>query len=155
MADLDSLAQPAVEQLLKADEQQLYEQLGIRAKAVAGDPSIGSSFAPTVTYDQAQMGLKEDVQEFGQRLFGRWQTEAFKLVCGHDPGDEQDRQKVVNAFGLGEVAIASTLAALLVTHLGIVPALAGVIAALVVKRFFRPGYEEFCQVWDKRLSAGG
>ncbi len=155
MVDLAKQAEPAVEQLLKADEQQLYEQLGIRARAVAEDPAIGSSFRPEVTYDQAQMGLKEDVQEFGRRLFRRWQTEAFKLVCGKDPGDEQERTKLMEAFGLGEVAIASTLAALLVTYLGILPALAGVIAAVLIKRFSRPGYEEFCNVWDKSLSAGG
>lgn len=152
--DLIKEAEPAVSKLLKADEDQLYEQLGIRAKAVAADPTVGSSFDPSVTYDQAEMGLKEDVREFGQRLFRRWEVEAYKLICGSDYEDQQDRKELVNSFGVSDVAVAAALSALLVTHLGLVPALAAVIAALVVKHFFRPAYEEFCQVWNKKLPRG-
>jgi hypothetical protein len=150
-SDLAKQAEPAIEKLLKADENQLYEQLGIRAKAIAEDPTKGSSFEPQVTYVQAQMGLKEDVQEFGQRLFRRWNVEAHKLICGPDPEDQKDREDLVNAFGISDVAVAATLSALLVTHLGLAPAIAAVVAALAIKRFFRPAYEEFCQVWKKNL----
>lgn len=151
MSDLAKQAKPSVEKLLKADENQLYEQLGIRAKAVAEDPTKGSSFEPRVTYDQATMGLKEDVKEFGQRLFRRWNLEAHKLICGSDPEDQKDREGLANAFGINDVAVGAALSALLVTHLGLVPALAAVVAALAIKRFFRPAYEEFCRVWKKNL----
>src|SRR5690348_11682308 len=106
MVDLIKQAEPAVAKLLKADEDQLYEQLGIRAKAIAEDPSKGSSFEPLVTYDQAEMGLKEDVREFGQRLFRRWEVEAYKLICGSDYEDQQDRKELVNSFGVSDVAVA-------------------------------------------------
>jgi hypothetical protein len=154
MSDLVKQAEPAVNKLLKADENQLYEQLGIRAKAIAEDPTRGSTFEPQVIFDEAQMGLKEDVREFGQRLFRRWNIEAYKLICGSDNEDKKDRAEVVNAFGLGEVAVAAALSALLVTHLGLAPAVAAVIAALAIKRFFRPGHEEFCIVWQKNLPQG-
>ena len=81
MPDLTQQAESAVEKLLKADESQLYEQLGIRAKAMAQDPAKSGSFEPEVTYEAAQMGFKEDVKDFGQRLFKLWNVEAYKLVC--------------------------------------------------------------------------
>lgn len=152
MTDLSKQAETAVEKLLIAEEEQLYEKLGIRMKAIAQTPIKGASFEPEVVYDSAQMGLKEDVREFGRRLFQRWNTEAYKLICGSDTKDKEDRKEVVKAFGVGDVAVGTALATLLVTHFGLVPALSSVIAALVVKRFFRPAHEEFCQVWKKNLT---
>lgn len=152
MSDLTKQAEPAVKKLLQADEDQLYEQLGIRAKAMAEDPSKGSSFEPDVIYAQAKMGAKEDVLEFGQRLFRRWNVEAHKLMCGSDPDDQKDREALANAFGVSDVAVAAALSALLVTQLGVAPAIAAVVAAIALKRFFRPAYEEFCEVWAKSLS---
>lgn len=151
MSDLTKQAESAVEKLLHAEEDQLYEQLGIRAKAIAEDPTKGSSFEPQVTYDQAKMGLKEDVLEFGRRLFSRWNVETYKLICGFDPQDQKDRKDLVNAFNTNEVSVTAALSVLLVTHLGFAPAIAAVVAALAIKRFFRPAYEEFCQVWKKNL----
>jgi hypothetical protein len=152
MSNLTKQAEPAVKKLLLSDEGQLYEQLGIRAKAIAEDPTKSSSFEPEVIYDQAEMGLKEDVQEFGQRLFRRWNLEAHKLMCGSDPDAQKDREDLANAFGISDVAVAAALSALLVTYLGLAPAIAAVVAALAIKRFFRPAYEEFCVVWAKSLS---
>lgn len=151
MANLAQQAESAVKNLLQADEGQLYEQLGIRAKALAEDPTQGSSFEPQVTYDVAQMGLKEDVREFGQRLFHRWNVETYKLICGSDPKDKEDREDLMNAFGVDDGAVAAALTALLITNLGLTPALAVVIAAITVKRFFRPAYQEFCRIWEKNL----
>lgn len=153
MTDLTKQAEPAIKKLLKSDEEQLYEKLGIRAKAIAEDPTKGSLFEPQVTYDQAQMGLKEDVMEFGQRLFNRWNMEAYKLICGYDLQDQKDRKDLIKAFSSNdEVTIATALSVLLVTNLGLAPAIAAVVAALLVKRFFRPAHEEFCRVWKKNLS---
>jgi hypothetical protein len=154
MADLTKQAEPAVKKLLKSDEEQLYEKLGIRAKAIAQDPTKGSLFEPQVTYDMAQMGLKEDVMEFGQRLFNRLNVEGYKLICGSETEDQKDRKDLMKAFSTNdEVTVATALSVLLVTNLGLAPAIAAVVAALLVKRFFRPAYEEFCQTWKKNLSA--
>ncbi len=152
MPELTKQAETAVKKLLKSDEEQLYETLGIRVKAMEEDPSKGGYFEPQVTYRAAQMGLKEDIQKLGQKLFNRWNVETYKLVCGSDPESEKDREKLLKAFGTNDdVVIAASLSALLVTSLGMAPAIAAVIAVLLLKRFLHPAHEEFCQVWKESL----
>jgi hypothetical protein len=152
MQSLATKAEPAVRQLLVADETQLYEQLGIRLKAIGADPTKAGSFEPEVTYDQAQMGFKEDVLDLGRRVFHRWAVEAHKLVCGTAADDLATRQDLATAFRIDEAAVAATLTAILVSQLGVAPALAAVVAAIACKRFFRPAYEEFCSAWGRGLS---
>jgi hypothetical protein len=151
-------AGPAIEKLLRAEEDQLYEQLGMRLRAISKDPAVAGSFQPVLMPDIEIMGTLDDLREVGQRLFQRWSREAHSLVCGMNNSSDTDRRQLLAAFGMGEVTAGAALSAELVTHLGLAPALAAVIAALLVKRFFRPAYEEFCQLWLERLprtSAGG
>jgi len=149
--NLEEQALPAAEKLLRADESQLYEQLGMRIRAMAEDLSIASSFEPTLRADESLMGAKEELREAGRLIFDRWQVEAHKLVCGGRAQDTADRSKLLDAIGVGEVAAAAALSALLVAHLGLAAPLAPVVAALVIKRFFRPAHEELCRVWAKNL----
>ncbi len=152
MVELEKIAEPVVDKLLRADEEQLYEQLGIRAKALARDPSIAGSFDIEILYDQTEMGAKEEVLKLGRRVFHRWNVEAHKLVCGTSTQDITERNKLRDAFGLSETAVAAVLSAFLVAQLGIAPVLAAVVAAILCKRFFNPAYEEFCTAWARNLS---
>lgn len=151
MSEINRQAESAVKKLLLSDENQLYEHLGIRSKAIALDPSISSSFEPQVTYDEVQMGLLDDVRNLGMRIFRRLSVEAYKLLCGTDAENKKEREKLAEAFGISSTAAATTLATLLVTQLGLAPAIAAVIASLIVKRFFNKAYNKFCQKWKKKL----
>lgn len=153
MTEAQDAAAAAVSPLLAADEQQLFEELGIRARALAEEPAAAGSFDPDVTFDEAQMGVLDDVRAFGRRLFARWSRELHELVCGSDPDDEADRKGLTEALGLGETAIAAYLAMLLVSSFGLAPALATVAAAIIVKRFFKPALAEFCSSWAASLAA--
>ena len=154
MADLKSSAQPAVSDLLQSDESQLYEQLGIRVQAIRRDPSISGSFAPQVTYDAAAMGPLDDLRDFGQRFFERFQGQAYNLICGTGQEDSDERKGVLDAFGIGKEEVAAAIAAVLVAQLAIVPAVASVVAALVVRLCFRPAYGAMCDVWKTKVPAG-
>jgi hypothetical protein len=145
-------AEPAVRNLLEADEDTLYEQLGIRATAFADAPQLAGEFAPVVSYDAVVMGPLDTVRELGKRIFDRWNREAYGLVCGGG-GDSKDRDALLDSIGVGQTAFAALLASIIVTTFGLAPAIAAVIAAIVVKRFFRPAYEEFCGVWKEKLPA--
>ena len=151
MDEITLAAEPAVQDLMLADEDQLYAQLGIRAQALRGDLSASASFAPAVTYDGNEMGPMDEVIEFGRRLFGRWNRELNELVCGTSPTARKDRNELANRLGISPTAAAAYLAGILVTSFGLMPALAAVAAAIVVKRFFQPAVEEFCDAWAKAV----
>jgi hypothetical protein len=150
MPDATHDTEQAAHLLLQSPEAKLYEELGIRAKALGADFTLAGSLTPQVAYEQSTMGLKDDVRDFGKRLFERLQKELYGLVCGSLEKDTADRAKLLDAIGVSEVAFASALTGFIVLHLGIAPALAPILAAIVVKRFFRPAYEEFCQTWKSR-----
>lgn len=139
MSVLSEEAAPAVALLLASDESQLYEELGIRAAAIERQPEIAGSFAPPVTYDAAAMGPLDSVRDVGRRIFRLWEASAYGLACGTDASDKEDRQSLTDAFGGKSTTVAALMAALLVSHFGMAPAIAAVIAAIVVRRFFPAG----------------
>jgi len=153
MTEIWKMAEPAVKRLLNSDEGQLYETLGIRSKALSLDLSTSGSFEPEVVYDEAQMGVLDDIREFGQRLFQRWNRAAYGLICGKEAENEEERKKLRDAFGMGKVTFGAVMAGFLVSTFALAPAIAAVVAAIVVKLFFHPTYVEFCQTWGKKLEA--
>jgi len=155
MTDLKDLAQSAVETLLQSDEDQLYEELGMRVQAMKRDLAVSASFAPDVTYDAEAMGPLDDLRDFGRIFFNRLNTQAWHLACGTDAEDTEERKELMEAFGVGKEAVAATLAAVLVAQLGLVPAVAAVVAALIIKLFFRNVYGAMCDIWKKKLPEAG
>jgi hypothetical protein len=144
-------AEATVRKLLESDEEQLYEELGIRSQAIGQDPSLAGSFDPPVVYDGIQMGALDDVKELGRRLFRRWNREAHGLLCGGGSESREQRSALADAFRLDQAKVGALIATLCVTQLGLSPAIAAVLAAIAVKRFLRPSYEEFCAFWGEAL----
>jgi hypothetical protein len=150
MRDLESQAQPALEKLLERDERNLYAELGMRLEAIKQDPSISGNFDLDAQGYEA-FGVPKVIRDFGQQFFERMSVQAYALVCGSNAEHSQEREKLISAFGIGKEAVAPALAALMVSSLGLAPALAAVLAALVIKLFFKPGHAAMCEVWKARL----
>lgn len=153
MTDLVSRARPAVEALADRDEEQLYEELGRRMQAIQRDLSLSASFAPSIDTRLEPLGAAEDFKKFGRAFFERVNVQAYQLVCGKEAEHSEEREQVIDAFGIGKEAVAPAIAALLVAHLGLAPAIAAVIAALIIRVFFRSAYEAMCQVWKEKQPA--
>ena len=151
MSDLAEMARPAVDELLQRNEDELYMELGARLQAMGRDPVLSSSFAPQIDTGLESFGAMEDFKEFGKRFFERVNVHAYELVCGTDSTNAGERQKVVDAFGVGKEAVAATMAGLLVVQLGLAPAIAAVVAAIVISVFFRSAHEAMCKVWKEHL----
>jgi hypothetical protein len=151
MSDLDELARPAVDDLLKLQEGDLYAELGARLHAVESDPSLGASFAPTIDISQESFGVVEDLQDFGRRYFELVSAQAYDLVCGSSPENAESRKKVADAFEYGKTAVATAITTALVAQLGFVPAIAAVVATIVISVFFRSAKTLMCQVWKEHL----
>jgi hypothetical protein len=151
MQQPDPEAVQAVAKLLGADESQLYETLGIREKAIEKSPELANRYDIDVDYDATEMGPKEFLRDLGVNILRRWNKEAYKLICGGGSADEKDRNDLVRLVASGSVDAGGVLAGILVASLGIAPAIAAVIAVIVLKRFVKPAGEEFCKLWAKNL----
>jgi len=136
MSTLTDLARPAVNSLLKADEAQLYAEIGIRLKAIESDPGKSSSFAPDVAYDATSMGVLDDLRDVGKRYVQKLHTSLHLLVSEGEDGNVEEHQKMTEAYGKGKAEVAAVMAGLMVTKIGLAPAIAAVVASVITKLFF-------------------
>lgn len=151
MTDIKDDAQSALEKLLQSDPDQLYAELGLRQKAIQADPNQAGMFETTATYDAEFAGPLDALKDFGRRFFNRFSNDAYSLVCGTDQENSQERKNLLDAFGGGPTAFAAALTAALMSWFGWAPAIAAVVAALIVKLFFKNAYGAMCDVWKQRL----
>jgi hypothetical protein len=145
-------AETAVNKYLLSDEDQLYVDLGVLKKANdplsdSYDPSVGSSYEPDIAYDETQMGPLDFLRDLGKKFFDRIRPMAYELICGTDPDSKKQREDILKSFGVSDAkaAITSGLVVILMSNLGLAAAIAAVMAALIVKLFFKPAYAEFCE----------
>lgn len=154
MADLATEAQPATDRLLTLNEDELYRELAARLQEIKRDPSASANFDLNVDPRLEAMGLGQDIQDFGRRFFDRMSRQACAVMCGTDTENTNERHQLAEAFGIGKDAVAPALAALLVAHVGLAPAVAAVVAVLAIRVFFRPAYDSMCDVWKDKLKEG-
>jgi hypothetical protein len=148
---MQSISQQQIQKLLQSDEDQLLEQLGMRTAVATRDLSRSAELQPDLTSaDVTAMGIKDDMKVLGRRILRRWNRSAYELACGGDPDDAKTRSELEKALGLGEAAAIGVLTGALIS-IGLMAALAPVVATLLVKKFFNPAYGEFCQYWKERL----
>lgn len=158
MTEVAKQAQEAAEELLQKDENQLYVELGLAAYTVLPkQPAKGGFSDLTVTLRAVPTvgdGADGDwYLEFGRGLFKRIEDAAHQLICGSDDISQQERDELLEAFGGGEVVVVGTLTTILVAYFGLSATIATLIAVLLVKLFFKPAYEQFCEMWTASLAA--
>lgn len=150
MANQQAIVEAAVA-LCDHDEASLELQIGKIDKATKTDPSIADDPNPQIAYDGNTMGPIDDLRDIGRRITKKWAKVLHDIVCGDDEKNAEDRKKVLDSVGLGEVAMIGAVAAALSTL--VTPALAAPLAALIVKRFLPPVKEGICEFWDEKLQS--
>jgi hypothetical protein len=151
MSTFEEQAGPVVGELSARSEDELYQELALRVHGVYEDPTRAGDLRLSVQYSPELMGPLDDLQDFGRRFFARFLPDAYRLVCGSE--DAGERKKVQDAFGIGPEAVGAAIAGVVVAQFALAPAAAAVIAALVLRLFFRPAYEAMCEVWQEKLPA--
>jgi hypothetical protein len=149
MTTFEEQARPVVGELSERNEDELYQELALRLKGIAEDPSRAGDLRLAVDHAPDLMGPLDDLQDFGRRFFARFLPEAYRLVCGNE--DAEERKKVQDAFGIGPEAVGAAIAGAVVSGFGLAPAAAAVVAALILRLFFRPAYQAMCEVWQEKL----
>jgi Flp pilus assembly protein TadB len=153
MATFEATAAPAVASLQERQDAELYQELALRVKGVYHNPASAGDVDAVVEYDAALMGPLDDLQEWGRRFFNRFIPDAYNLVCG--ASDAGEREKVQQAFSIGPEAVGGAIAGVIVAQFGLAPAAAAVVAALIMRLFFRNAYNAMCEVWKEKLPQQG
>jgi hypothetical protein len=151
MSDGSNDLNATIAALMESDESRLMQDLGTRAKAGSLDPAVSGSYTLTTSLDGSIMGPADELRKLGKRIFRRLHREAWELICGEDKDDVEDRDKLLGALKMDRTAAAAVLTGILIANLGLSPAVAPVVAVLVLKRVFSPVYEELCGAWKESL----
>ena len=152
MTQIDTLT----EKLVEFDENQLMLHLGMSIKGIGEDLEGQTRSASIDSVDLSLYEItrsNEDTLNFGQRLFKRLNTASYELLC-KDPFDGGETlQKLNEALKDSTAKAAGFLAPVLVANLGLAPAVAAIIAALIVKTFSKALADEICATWKEKLEA--
>ncbi|MEM8993299.1 MAG: hypothetical protein AAGF23_00775 [Acidobacteriota bacterium] len=143
----------AAEEFYGADEDTLFEQIGLRQSAMQRDLGVAAQLSPQVTADDGVLSAREDLLNLGRRIYRRVSREVHAILCGDDEDDRQDRAALRDALQLTDVALAAALTPVLIS-LAVPPPLAPLIAALLVRRVIVPAAGEVCDFWTEQLEAG-
>ncbi|NES73804.1 MAG: hypothetical protein F6K24_55790, partial [Okeania sp. SIO2D1] len=76
--------------------------------------------------------------------------ESYDLLCGSDPfGDAgKTMQKIEDAYNDSSTKAAGVLTPVLVTNLGLAPAIASMVATLIVQKIASAAGETICSMWQ-------
>ncbi|MFL5757077.1 MAG: hypothetical protein ACJ77N_12355 [Chloroflexota bacterium] len=149
MTDLHERARVAAEQLQDVDDDELYQQLGLRIRAIERDPSIAGDLSPDVP--ATEMGISfVDLREFGRRTFVTLSAPAMGVVCA-GAGEGHSLEALLRSFGTSGTAVTAALTTVLIGQLAIAPAVAGIVATLVVGKVAPATLQGLCGGWGRKL----
>jgi hypothetical protein len=117
----------------------LFTALGARLQAHDQDPTQTLSFSAAIT-----AGFREDLSKLGKRYFKLVEKALHDLLCGSE--GEDVRKKIVEA-GMNWGAIGTILSGAIASLLGVAPAIAAALAAIVIFLFIKPAGKLACDVW--------
>lgn len=153
MPDISAVVNEA-KRLESRDEVSLELLVGLRAKAIEENPALKDAIDLEPKYDSTTMGALDDVKALGSRILKRWNKELYGLVCENKAADQKDRNAILDALNLGQVAVIGAVASALIT-LAVPAPIAAALAPLVVKKFIWPAKDELCAAWGEGIKALG
>jgi GDSL-like Lipase/Acylhydrolase family len=142
--------------LMALDAPLLEAELERRLRLLERDPSQGDrpSMELLIVADGGLESGLTSVGPLARRLLRRWERELYELICGTSDEDTKERRGMLDALKLGEPALIGAMTAWLATGPLAVPAVvAGVLAAILVKRIGGSAQDELCKAWKERLDA--
>jgi hypothetical protein len=117
----------------------LFTTLGARLQAFNEDPAQTLSFRSTIT-----AGFNDTLRDVGKRYFKLVEKALHELLCGSD--GEDVRKKIADA-GMNWGAIGTILAGAIAGVLGVAPAIASALAAVIIFLFIKPAGKLACDTW--------
>jgi hypothetical protein len=147
-----------VASLWELDEDQLEAQIGSRVQAigddVAGRGAIGVDLASLESIDvnvAARASIDQTFLNAGRQLFDRVNPLVYQLMC-KPLGDDAETQKILDeTINQNYTKAAGMLAPVLVSGVGLAPAVATLLATLIIKKIAKTGANAICETWEKSV----
>ncbi|MEG4087721.1 hypothetical protein [Microcoleus sp. POL10_C6] len=154
MAEIEVL----VESLWELDEDQLAAQIGDRAQAIGDDAAgLGTRGIDPASLDSidvnvaARASIDPRLLEAGQRLFDRVNPLVYELMCKPLGNDPQTQKILDEAMGQNYTKAAGMLTPVLISGLGLAPAIATLLATLIIKKIANYSATAICDNWKQNL----
>ncbi|MEG4854297.1 hypothetical protein QUB10_25845 [Microcoleus sp. B5-D4] len=147
-----------VESLWELDDDVLEAQLGCRVQAigddVAGRGAKGVDPASLESIDvnvAARAAIDPRFLDAGRQLFDRVNPLVYQLMC-KPLGDDAETQKILDeTINQNYTKAAGMLARVLASGVGLAPAVATLLATLIIKKIAKTGANAICETWEKSL----
>jgi hypothetical protein len=148
-----------VASLWELDDDVLEAQLGSRAQAieddVAGRGARGLDPASLESIDvnvAARAAIDPRFLDAGRQLFDRVNPLTYELMCKPLGGDDAETRKILDeTINQNYTKAAGMLAPVLVSGLGLAPAVATLLATLIIKKVSNYLASGICETWEKSL----
>ncbi len=155
MAEVEAL----VESLWALDDEQLEAQIGSRAQAIGDDVAgRGAKGVDPASLDSidvnvaARASIDPRFLDAGRRLFERVNPLAYELMCKPLGGDDPETQKILDeTLNQNYTKAAGMLAPVLISGLGLAPAVATLLATLIIKKVSKYLATGVCDTWEQSL----
>jgi hypothetical protein len=155
MAEVEAL----VQSLWELDDDQLEAQIGSQTQAigddVAGRGARGIDPASLDSIDvnvAAKASIDPRFLDAGRRLFERVNPLAYELMCKPLGGDDPETQKILDeTLNQNYTKAAGMLAPVLISGLGLAPAVATLLATLIIKKVSKYLATGVCDTWEQSL----
>lgn len=147
-----------VKSLWELDEEQLAVQIGDRAQAIEDDAAgLGTRGIDPASLDSidvnvaARASIDPRLLEAGQRLFDRVNPLVYDLMCKPLLNDPQTQKILDEAIDQNYTKAAGMLAPILISGVGLAPAVATLVATLIVKKIANYSATAICDTWKQNL----
>lgn len=154
MAEIEVL----VKSLWELDEEQLAVQIGDRAQAIEDDAAgVGTRGIDPASLDSidvnvaARASIDPRLLATGQRLFDRVNPLVYDLMCKPLLNDPQTQKILDEAIDQNYTKAAGMLAPILISGVGLAPAVATLVATLILKKIANYSATAICDTWKHNL----
>ena len=148
-----------VASLWELDDDVLEAQLGARAQAIGDDVAGGVARGVDLTSWEsidvnvaARASIDPRFLDAGRQLFDRINPLTYELMC-KPLGDDAETQKILDeTINQNYTKAAGMLAPVLVSGAGLAPAVATLLATLIIKKVSKYLATGICETWEKSLA---
>ena len=148
-----------VASLWELDDDVLEAQLGARAQAIGDDVAGGVARGVDLTSWEsidvnvaARASIDPRLLDAGRQLFDRVNPLTYELMCKPLGGEDPETQKILDeTVNQNYTKAAGMLAPVLVNGVGLAPAIATLVATLIIKKVSKYIATGICETWEKNL----